>query len=52
MEKFDKQLLESYLRIETERVCSIDARPALNIHLGYGKDETVSSMTFTTSNFM
>lgn len=52
MEKFDKQLLESYLKIETERICSIDAQPALGIHLANGKDETVSSMTFTTSNFM
>ncbi|MFC6100270.1 hypothetical protein [Olivibacter domesticus] len=52
MEIFDRQLLESYLRIETERICSIDARPALGTHLANGKDETASSMTFTTSNFI
>lgn len=52
MEKFDRQLLESYLNIETERICNIDARSALGAILTDGNDETVSSMTFTTSNFI
>ncbi|MDM8173285.1 MULTISPECIES: hypothetical protein [Olivibacter] len=51
MEKFNKSLLESYLRIEAECICTIDAPRESNQHLRDG-DETVSSMTFTTSNFI
>lgn len=51
MKNLDKQLLENYLNIEAERVCNIDAKPEFNRNLG-DQDETVSSMTFTTSNFI
>lgn len=51
MEKLDKNQLESYLKIEAERICNIDAPRNSNQSLR-DKDETVSSMTFTTSNFI